>query len=66
MLPEIEIWLDNQFSSVLAKWMKVEWLIEVKSSFALKTKAWKDRDIFLLAKRKGNVILLTKEPTFQN
>jgi len=64
MLPEIEIWLNNQFSSVLAKWMKAEWLLEVKSSFALKTEVWKDRDIFLLAKRRGNIILLTKDADF--
>jgi len=33
MLPDREIWLDNQFSATLAKKMQEEWEINVKSAF---------------------------------
>ena len=36
MLPDFEIWLDNHFSPILAKWLTDELGIVVKSRYILK------------------------------
>ncbi|MEO6894323.1 MAG: DUF5615 family PIN-like protein [Ginsengibacter sp.] len=64
MLPDWEIWLDNQFSSALAKKMHDEWKMNVKSSFILKNKNLDDKEIFLNAKKNANVIIITKDADF--
>ena len=61
MQPEWEIWLDNQLSSSLARIMQNEFGIVVKSSFILKLKDLEDYDIYKLAKKYGNIILITKD-----
>lgn len=63
MQPKWEIWLDNQFSSALAKKMQEEFSLIVKSSFILKSKNLDDKEIFLNAKKHGNVII-TKDADF--
>lgn len=64
MQPEWEIWLDNQLSSALAKIMQTELRIIVKSAFILKIKELDDYDIYMLAKQKGHIILITKDADF--
>lgn len=64
MQPEWEIWLDNQLSSAFAKIMQVEVDMVVKSSYVLKNKNLKDKEIFFLAQQKGFVIIVTKDADF--
>ena len=64
MQPKWEIWLDNQFSSALAKKMQEEFSLILKSSFILKSKNLDDKEIFLNAKKHGNVIIITKDADF--
>ncbi len=45
--------------------MQEEWGILVKYSFILKNKKLDDREIFLNAKKNGNVIIITKDADFQ-
>ena len=64
MQPEWEIWLDNQFSSVLAKKMQDEWRIIVKSAYILHHKDLEDKEIDLRAQQKGHIIIITKDADF--
>ena len=64
MQPDWEIWLDNQLSSFLAKIMSEELKMPVVSSFKLEIKDAEDREIYAMAKKKGNVILITKDADF--
>ena len=64
MQPDWEIWLDNQLSSALAKRMQTELGITVKSAFILKIKELEDYDIYILAKQKRYIILITKDADF--
>ena len=64
MLPDWEIWLDNQLSSILAKWMYEECQLVVKSAFILQIREKTDSEIFKMAKATGNVILITKDADF--
>ena len=64
MQPDWEIWLDNQLSSHLAKMMAEELKMSVMSSFKLGIKDLEDREIFIRAKNKGNIILITKDADF--
>ena len=61
MLPDFEIWLDNHFSPILAKWLTDELGIVVKSSYILKLYNLTDVEIYNKAKQEGNVILLSKD-----
>ena len=53
-----------QLSPALAKWIESEYLIKVFSSYDLFLNDEKDEVIFLNAKSKGNVILLSKDYDF--
>ncbi|MDQ6756080.1 MAG: DUF5615 family PIN-like protein [Bacteroidota bacterium] len=64
MQPDWEIWLDNQLSSSLAKLIQTELGIITKSAFILKAKKLIDYEIYMLAKQKGHVILITKDADF--
>ncbi len=64
MQPEWEIWLDNQLSSSLAKLMQVELKFVVKSAFILEHANLEDKEIYMRAKRKGNIIIITKDADF--
>lgn len=59
-----EIWLDNQLSSAFAKILQIEVNMVVRSSYALKNKNQNDKEIFLEAKQRGFVIILTKDADF--
>jgi predicted nuclease of predicted toxin-antitoxin system len=59
-LSEIELWLDMQLSPALAKWIVSEFSVKATSSYDLFMNNEKDETIFLKAKEKGNVILLSK------
>jgi predicted nuclease of predicted toxin-antitoxin system len=63
-LNEIELWLDMQLSPALAKWIVSEFQINAISSYELFINNEKDEVIFLNAKNKGNVILLSKDSDF--
>jgi predicted nuclease of predicted toxin-antitoxin system len=61
---EIELWLDMHLSPALAKWIVSELGIKAISSYELFINNEKDEIIFLSAKRKGNVIILSKDSDF--
>ena len=63
-LNEIELWLDMQLSPDLAKWIITEFSIKAISSYDLFLNNEKDERIFLKAKEKGNVVLLSKDSDF--
>jgi predicted nuclease of predicted toxin-antitoxin system len=63
-LSEIELWLDMQLSPALAKWIVSEFSVKATSSYDLFMNNEKDETIFLKAKEKGNVILLSKDNDF--
>lgn len=61
-----EIWLDNHFSSVLAKRIADHLGWTVKSSFVLKLHGLDDEKIFLRAKAAGKVVLVTRDTDFSS
>ena len=61
MLPDYEIWLDNHISPIIAKWLKDDLNIEVKSSYVLKLYELTDLKIYEKARKYGNVILVSKD-----
>ena len=63
-LNEIELWLDMQLSPALAKWMVSDLCINAVSSYDMFINDEKDENIFLSAKTKGNIILLSKDSDF--
>lgn len=63
-LNEIELWLDMQLSPMLAIWIESNLGIKAISSYDLFINNEKDEVIFLEAKDKGNVILLSKNHAF--
>ncbi len=50
MQPDWEIWLDNHISPIIAKWLKEELKMEVKSSYILQLYELSDYEIYLKAK----------------
>ena len=64
LLNEIELWLDMQLSPAIAKWIESKFSIKAISSYDLFINEEKDEIIFLKAKKKGNVILLSKDSDF--
>ena len=63
-LNEIELWLDMQLSPKLATWIESNFSIKTISSYNLFINDEKDEVIFINAKSKGNVILLSKDQDF--
>ena len=63
-LNEIELWLDMQLSPKLAIWIESNFSIKTISSYNLFINDEKDEVIFIKAKEKGNVILLSKDQDF--
>ena len=61
MLPDWEIWLDNHISPIIAKWLKDDLKLEVKSSYTLQLYGLSDEEIYLKAKDNGKVILISKD-----
>ncbi|HRH59319.1 MAG TPA: DUF5615 family PIN-like protein [Chitinophagaceae bacterium] len=56
-----EIWLDNQISSIIAKWMMDETGWTVKSSYTLQLHFKSDLQIYNEAKAAGKVIIISKD-----
>jgi len=61
MQPDWEFWLDNNLSPIIAKWLKEKTGWNIKSSYSLKLNNLKDHQIYLKAKKAGNVILISKD-----
>ena len=61
MLPDWEIWLDNHISPIIAKWLKEQFDLEVRSAYALQTQNMSDYELYRKAKRVGNIIIITKD-----
>ncbi|HRO43036.1 MAG TPA: DUF5615 family PIN-like protein [Flavipsychrobacter sp.] len=59
-----ELWLDHNFSPIIAKWLKEETGWTVKSSYILGFNAASDLDIYAKARAKGNVIIISKDSDF--
>lgn len=64
MLPELEIWLDIHISPIIAKWLKEDTGLQVKSGYILGFHSLPDTEIYKRAKEHGNVILLSKDADF--
>ena len=56
-----EIWLDNNISPIIAKWLKDDLKYGVRSSYMLQTERLNDFEIYTKAKEYGNVILISKD-----
>ena len=61
MQPDWEVWLDNHISPIIAKWLRENTGLTVKSSYTLKLYSLSDFDIYLKAKKSGNIILISKD-----
>ena len=61
MLPNYEIWLDNHLSPIIAKWLKDDLGIEIKSSYMLKLERLSDLEIYHKAKNYNNIIIISKD-----
>ena len=61
MQPDWEVWLDNHISPIIAKWLRDKTGFTVKSSYTLKLYNLSDFDIYLKAKKSGNIILISKD-----
>ena len=61
MQPDLEIWLDNNISPIIAKWLKDELGLETKSAYTLHLEKLKDIEIYQKAKDYGNVIIVSKD-----
>ena len=61
----MEIWLDAQLSPLLAKWIKQEFSIECFALRELSLRDAADALIFAEAKKKNEVIIMTKDEDFR-
>ena len=61
MQPDWEIWLDNHISPIIAKWLKDDLGVEVKSSYILQLYDLSDVEIYQKAKEYGKIILISKD-----
>jgi len=60
----MEIWLDAHISPLLATWITTEFSIGCHPLRDLHLRDSEDEEIFLAAKKKENVIILTKDNDF--
>ena len=61
MQHNLEIWLDNHISPIIAKWLIEETGYVVKSSYTLKLYGLSDIEIYNKAKANGNVVIISKD-----
>ena len=61
MQHNLEIWLDNHISPIIAKWLIEETGYVVKSSYTLKLYGLGDIEIYNKAKANGNVVIISKD-----
>jgi predicted nuclease of predicted toxin-antitoxin system len=64
MLPKWEIWLNSNLSPIIAKWMQEATGWVVKSSYILQLNDAEDLTIYNAAKKKGHVIIVSKDKDF--
>ncbi len=64
MEDDFELWLDQNFSPIIAKWLKEETGWKAKSTFILGLNNQSDEIIFNTARQRGNVIILSKDADF--
>ena len=62
----MELWLDAHISPLIAKWIKEEFSFECYAVRELQLRDAADLIIFNEAKKKGNVIILTKDEDFSD
>ena len=63
--PEFQIWLDNHFSSIVAKWLHDRFGWQVRSAWATHIHDLNDYALFELARQAAPmVILVTKDADF--
>jgi len=60
MQPNWKIWLENHISPIIAKWLSERSGLDVKSSYKLGLYNLSEREIYLKAKKSGNIILISK------
>ncbi|QPH40447.1 DUF5615 family PIN-like protein [Pedobacter endophyticus] len=63
---EWEVWVDENTSPIIAKWLMEEIKIKCISFHYLKLNKIPDEDIYKLAKSKQKVIILSKDNDFRN
>lgn len=63
-MPDLEIWLDTNLSPILAKWMAEQTGIVVKSAYSLGIHGLTDIQVYEMAKKQGNIILVSKDADF--
>lgn len=66
MQPEAdwEVWLDANISPIIAKWMADEMGWNVKSAYLMELSRALDSEIYDLAQRTGNIIIISKDSDF--
>lgn len=62
----MELWLDAHISPLIAKWIHEEFSFECFAIREFKLRDASDITIFNEAKKKGNVIILTKDEDFSD
>lgn len=63
-LNEIELWLDMQISPAISPYLFSNFGYITKSSYELGMNTETDENIFLRAKERGNIIIITKDKDF--
>ena len=58
---EWKIWLGNHISPIIAKWLHDSSGYDVSSSYKLGLYNLSDQEIYLKAKKSGNIILISKD-----
>lgn len=61
MQPDWEIWLDNQFSPIIAKWIYEQTGVICKSAYILNLRTNSDFAIYEIAKAAGKIIIISKD-----
>ena len=65
LLPDIEIWLDNQLPSHLAKWITEAYGWTVRSAYILQIKTAGDWEIYTMAKASDKlIVIISKDGDF--
>ena len=64
MQPDWEIWTDANISPIIAKWLAEHLNMPVRSSYTLGLTGMLDQEIYDLAQKTGNIILLSKDSDF--
>ncbi len=66
MLPDWEIWLDNNAAPIIGKWLKDDFNLLVKSAYSLQMQTHSDFQIYQKAKEIGNVIIISRDSDIED